>query len=578
MTKLRDNHYVPQWYQRGFLINPTDRLYYLDLNPDQKTLPDGRVITMNSLTRRAVSQCFYKTDLYTTFFGPNINDEIEKKLFGEIDNTGSKAVWAFIGEDWSKWHTHFSNFFAYMDSQKLRTPKGLDWIKSHYPDLNQIELMREMQGIRDFHCTIWGEGVREIVSAKESAIKFILSDHPITIYNYGCPPDDEICTYPNDPAITFKGSQTIFPLDKNHCLILTNYEYAQNPASENPIEKRTFPRHYRNSVVRTDAFIRTRRFEEDDVKKINLILKARARRYIAAAKNEWLYPEKDVRSNWTELGQILLPPKDNLWHFGGEIFLGYEDGSTYYQDAFGRTTPKSKFLTKSKNKKPPKPNADCGCGSGKKFKKCCQNKREAERPSWDELSIRERNKIFFEGIAKILGMDKGKTWDDVRRELNNEQVKEIHELYGFLWPIETDIISLLPKPDKIARALYTGVIDPRVIQEFATSSTLYFDEVIVQNPFLNPNSVNPQYSPVHNPHQYKQQTLKNILLFMMLMPFIEEGYINFIPDPCSFDGYLQRQMFHMAKARAQRHKIPEQDSQLMKSLSLEDFKRSQAQS
>jgi len=573
MPQTRDNHYVPQWYQKGFLLKPSDKLHYLDLNPDKITIPDGRVITMNSLKPKAVSQCFYQTDLYSTFFGVFINDEIEKKLFGEIDNTGSKAVRAFIGEDVSDWHTHFTNFFTYIDSQKIRTPKGLDWIRNHYPNLNQNELMREMQGIRNMHCTIWSEGVREIVSAKESSVKFILSDHPVTIYNHACPTENEKCSYPNDPTIAFRGTQTIFPLDKDHCLILTNYEYAKNPNTENPTEKRTFARHNRNSLVRTDKFIRTRSLNEEDVKKINLILKTRARRYIAAPKKEWLYPEKDISLNWTELRQVLLPPEDELHWYGGEMYVGYEDGSTHYQDAFGRTTPENKHLKKPKRKKPPKPNEPCGCGLGKKFKKCCMNKSEAQRPSWDELSIRERNIIFFNGISNILGMDKDKTWDDVRRELSNEQVTKIHELYGFLWPIETDIISLLPKPDKNARAVYTGIIDPRVVREFATSLTVYFDEIIIQNPFMNPNCIAPEFNPVQNPHQHKQETLKNILLFMTLMPFIEEGYINLIPDPCAFDAHLRGQMFNMAEERSKNRQVNEKDQGLMEWLHKDDFER-----
>lgn len=129
MTKTRDNHYVPQWYQRGFLLDHSNQFHYLDLNPDTKELPDGRVITMNNRNLWPTSRCFYQTDLYTTFFGEYINDEIERRLFGKIDDIGARAIRAFIGEDISEWHRHFSDFFSYIDSQKIRTPKGLDWIK-----------------------------------------------------------------------------------------------------------------------------------------------------------------------------------------------------------------------------------------------------------------------------------------------------------------------------------------------------------------------------------------------------------------------------------------------------------------
>lgn len=581
MSKTRDNHYVPQWYQKGFLFKPDDKLHYLDLAPNNIMRPDGYPVinpdgtpkTYNSLNHWDTSRCFYQTDLYSTFWGPYINDEIERKLFGEIDNTGAKAVRAFISEDKSEWHKNFENFFPYIDSQKIRTPKGLDWIKSHYPSLDQNNLMREMQSIRNMHCTLWSEGVREIVSAKKSTVKFILSDHPVTIYNYACPSENKEYDYPNDPAITLKGSQTIFPLDKDHCLILTNYEYAKNPNNTDPLEKRTFARHNRNSMVRTDIFIRTRFLNDNDVKKINFIIKTKAKRYIAAAEEEWLYPEKEKALNWPKLRHDLLPPEDQLWHYGGEMYVGYKDGSTYYQDAFGRTRPENEFLKKPERKTPPKPNEYCPCGYGRKYKKCCAGKAESERPSWKALSIRERNIIFFNGISDILGMNKEKTWDDIRKELSNEQVKKIYELYGFLWPLETDLISLLPKPDKSARALYTGTIDPRVISEFCISLTPYFDEIIIQNPILNPNCVAPEFNPIQNPHSHKQQALKDIMLFIMLMPFIEEGYINLIPDPCAFDPYLRSQMFRMAEERGQNPEVHEKDYELMKWLQKDDFER-----
>jgi hypothetical protein len=62
-------------------------------------------------------------------------------------------------------------------------------LKAQYPLLDQTELMQEMQGIRMIHCTIWTEGVREIVSAEDAGIKFIVSDHPVTVYNHAVAPD-----------------------------------------------------------------------------------------------------------------------------------------------------------------------------------------------------------------------------------------------------------------------------------------------------------------------------------------------------------------------------------------------------
>ena len=206
MSVTRNNHYVPQWYQEGFFEPGRSSLAYVDMTPDQRVLPDGRVIVQNSAwDDTSTSRAFRQKDLYSTFFGTSVNDEIERRLFGDIDGRGSKAVRAFIGTDVSEWHEHFQTFFEFLDIQKIRTPKGLDWLKAQYPALSQNELMFEMQGIRMLHCTIWAGGVREIVSAEELPVKFITSDHPVTIYNHAVPPTDGACAYPGDPGIALRG-------------------------------------------------------------------------------------------------------------------------------------------------------------------------------------------------------------------------------------------------------------------------------------------------------------------------------------------------------------------------------------
>ena len=571
MPKTRDNHYVPQWYQKGFLSNPGDKLVYLNLSPDTKSLPNGKVITYNDRSHWSTSQCFYQTDLYTTFFGTHINDDIEKFLFGKIDDVGAQAIRAFIGTDPGQWHEHFVDFFSYIDTQKIRTPKGLDWIRKNYPNLSQLDLMIEMQAIRNLHCTLWTEGVREIVSAEDASTKFIVSDHPVTIYNYACPPDHSHCIYPNDPSIALKASQTLFPLDKNHCLILTNLEYAKAPNDVDPLEKRTHAKFMRQSLTRTDIFIRKRKLSDDEVASINLILKCRAKRYIASPTEAALFPETNIQSDWSALRTVLLPPNDQLFHFGGEIYVGFKDGTSSYQNAFGRQTPDDMHLQKETVGKMGR-NDLCGCGSGKKFKKCCEAKPESERPSWSVRSIRERNIVLYRGVYDILGLNKGKTWDDVRRELSNEQIVRIHSLYWSLWPIETDIYSLLPKPDTTLRAVYTGMLDPRVIA-FALGTLPYFDELLIQHPFVHPKAVNPDFSPINHPHQYKYQTLKNILLFLYLEPFVRKGVVNFYPDPCIFDNYLHREMMTMAESRREGKPINEDEAKRAEALHRKDFAR-----
>ncbi|WP_222297151.1 DUF4238 domain-containing protein [Rhizobium leguminosarum] len=99
MSETRDNHYVPQWYQRRFFEPGKSTLAYLDLTPPRKVLDDGRIITERALFDRYTTGAFYQTDLYSTFFGTSVNDEIERHLFGSVDVRGSKAVKAFAEAD-----------------------------------------------------------------------------------------------------------------------------------------------------------------------------------------------------------------------------------------------------------------------------------------------------------------------------------------------------------------------------------------------------------------------------------------------------------------------------------------------
>jgi hypothetical protein len=77
------------------------------VTPPQKTLPDGRVITERSLFDATTSRAFRQMDLYSTFFETSINDEIERRLFGDIDARGSNAVRAYAGTDVEQWMRHF---------------------------------------------------------------------------------------------------------------------------------------------------------------------------------------------------------------------------------------------------------------------------------------------------------------------------------------------------------------------------------------------------------------------------------------------------------------------------------------
>jgi hypothetical protein len=541
-TKKKKQHYVPIWYQKRFLPIGQKTYHYLNLQPSER-LSDGREIKLREIYNWGPGSCFYQKDLYTTKFWGIRNEDIEEHLFGKIDNDGIKAIQGLLSGDPKLLSEFFSSAFIYMDAQKLRTPKGLDWIRSNYYQLSYVELMLEMQYLRTMHCTMWVEGVMEIVSAEDSDVKFIISDHPVTVYNYACPPASEICQYPNDPHTAWMASQTIFPLDRNHCFILTNLEYARDPDGVDPLTCRTNPRHFAQTITRWDVVLRDRKLKTEEVCAINYVIKARAKKYIAAGHPDWMYPEKIVPDNkaWESAHQVLLPPKEGLWHFGGEIYAGGEDGKlAWYQDAFGRQ----------------------------------HTVRENADDPIRKYSIQERNQILCNAIYKIFGFSEGKDWDDFRRELTDEKIREFYGVVGALWNPDTEIMSLMPKPGDTLSAFYNGTIDPRITPMTVVAYSLYVDRIILLSPFPNPRVMKKEYSPYESPAQYREDTIKNILLIMQIIPLIETGIVEMIPDPCDFDPYFRERIYKMGKARMEGRKLKKEDVEQGMLLMRDDYKRS----
>src|SRR5262249_58607498 len=73
-----------------------------------------------------------------------------------------------------------------------------------------------------------------------------------------------------------------------------------------------------------------------------------------------------------------------------------------------------------------------------------------------------------------------------------------------------------------------------------------------------------------NPKSYRQEFLKTTLFFLSLMPLVNLGLVNLIPDPYDFDFHLREQMM-MTRARSTRFD-PKDDPRLLKTMN-EDHRR-----
>jgi hypothetical protein len=205
---------------------------------------------------------------------------------------------------------------AYMTIQKLRTPKGLGWLQQTRTEDHE-ETLRLMVRLQRVYAALWAECVSLIADASNSATKFIVSDHPVTIYNRRCGPRSQWCRDYNDPDIAFHASQTIFTLSLENVLLLTNLSWVRNPY-QSETEIRPNPNPWRTAMFNLTAIQTRRHLTEQEVREINFIIKSRAFRYVGAANEEWLYPEQYVsKSDWSDIWKRLSfdarPPRCLSW-------------------------------------------------------------------------------------------------------------------------------------------------------------------------------------------------------------------------------------------------------------------------
>jgi hypothetical protein len=232
----------------------------------------------------------------------------------------------------------FNSMVLYMSIQKLRTPKGLAYLEdvSNLRDKNLVLIV--MQNIQHMFCALWTECIWSIADASQSQTKFIISDHPVTVYNKECFPLSKWCVGFKDPDIRLSGTHTIFPLSLSKLLILTNLSWVRNPYMD-PLKPRPNPTLFRPAIFKFTDIQTGRMLDDLEVNEINFIIKKRAFRYIAAAEEEWLYPEKElITQHWDRLGKgYLLMPEPRAVPFSSEIVFGFDDGRMAdWTDAYGR--------------------------------------------------------------------------------------------------------------------------------------------------------------------------------------------------------------------------------------------------
>ena len=189
----------------------------------------------------------------------------------------------------------------------------------------------------------------------------------------------------------------------------------------------------------------------------------------------------------------------------------------------------------------------CPCESGKKYKYCCEGKVD-----WNQIikegknrmpyfSIRGRNLLFINKIAEALQLDSAtlpKSIEEYRTAFTPKAIKKIHEALIDVWPINTDIQSVLQRARSDVSGLYVGDYRREYIFKGLIRHSIYANKMIVVDPFVYPYSVREKYNPILTPEQYRKETLKNVNFWFLLAPWIDAGIVEIIRTPNDFDRKL----------------------------------------
>jgi hypothetical protein len=206
-------------------------------------------------------------------------------------------------------------------------------------------------------------------------------------------------------------------------------------------------------------------------------------------------------------------------------------------------------------------NDPCPCGSKAKYKRCClpldQGRTDRLDAARSAKSLREKDLTLLAAASDIFGLSR--PWEKVKAGFSNAQIREFYTVIANLWQPDTNLESILPEPDSTLRALYLGEYEPELMLENVFRFCLYTDQILLTNPFPNPNLVAEKYNPISHPDEWRLQTLKLVFHLVLLAPWIDAGLVVLIPDPGDFNRELRVKTWNLAGARLKGWKPSDQD-------------------
>ena len=209
-------------------------------------------------------------------------------------------------------------------------------------------------------------------------------------------------------------------------------------------------------------------------------------------------------------------------------------------------------------------NDPCHCGKNKKYKHCCLSLDETKdaRMEWmlSAKTLHDKNVALLGAATDIFGLNG--PWDKVKDGLSDARIREFYRFIAGLWPVTTDQRIILPPPDSSLRALYLGENEPEMMVQNVFRFSLYADQILIVNPFMNPNVLAQEMNPILHPGEWRLQTLRLIYQLGQLAPWIYAGLVILIPDPGDFDRSLRVKTWDLAMKRLDGTKPTDEDIDL----------------
>lgn len=192
---------------------------------------------------------------------------------------------------------------------------------------------------------------------------------------------------------------------------------------------------------------------------------------------------------------------------------------------------------------------------------------------YDNLSLNEKNFLAFNKLVESLKFTGD--WGYVKRTLSSENVREFYTFYADLWRPDSNIWKHYKTDDSKLTSLYLGFIDSISIQKLLGLS-LYFDEIIIIDPLINPWAFKEEANPISNPEKFESDLLKLFLILISISPQIDSREIKLIPDPTNFSPKFKYDTYETAFNRFEGYIFNEEeleDNKISKNKSEAHFER-----